>query len=92
MSKADEMFEKLGYELEDELDEYKKSSINILDPKREYMKLLEFKPSLYKKYNLRINTKYSDVMPSIFWSALSRGFKTIEFKDLNKAILYEMEE
>lgn len=69
-----------------------KSDVNVLDPKREYMKLLELNPQLYKKYNLRINTKYSEVMPSIFWSALSRGFKTIEFKDLNKDILYEMEE
>lgn len=69
-----------------------KADINVLELKREYMKLLELEPQLYKKYNLRINNKYSNVMTSIFWSALSRGFKTIEFKDLNKNILYEMEE
>lgn len=68
-----------------------KSEANVLDPKREYMKLLELNPQLYKKYNLRINTKHSEVMPSIFWCALSRGFKTIEFKELNENILYEME-
>lgn len=62
------------------------------DTKQKLAELLYLDYENYKKYSLIINNKYKSLMPAIFYTALSRGYKTIEFEDLEKEIVYKISE
>lgn len=46
----------------------------------------------YNKYHVIINEKYANTQPAIFYTALSRGYKSVEFKDMDEEILYKLKE
>lgn len=46
----------------------------------------------YNKYHLIINKKYSNSQPAIFYTALSRGYKSVTFEDMSENILYKLKE
>lgn len=46
----------------------------------------------YNKYHLIINKKYSNSQPAIFYTALSRGYKSVIFEDMSENILYKLKE
>lgn len=54
--------------------------------------LLYLKPHDYNKYHVIINKKYADSQPSIFYTALSRGYKSVTFEDMSEDILYKLKE
>ena len=60
------------------------------DTKQKLAELLYLDYENYKQYSLIINNKYKSLMPAIFYTALSRGYKTIEFEDLKEEIVYKI--
>lgn len=65
-------------------------SIEKIDPVKAFEELLNLKdPS---DYALKINTKYSSVMPHVFWAAISRYYWPLSFVDLDEGIYFELEE
>jgi hypothetical protein len=60
------------------------------DPKESFEMLLNCKEP--GKYALRVNTKYSSIMPHAFWAVVSRGYWPLSFVDLPEDIFYEIVE
>lgn len=67
-------------------------NIEMKDPSDELNKLLFLDCKDYNKYHLIVNKKYSNYKPAIFYSALSRGYKTVTFEDLDDSIIYQLKE
>lgn len=68
------------------------AEINKKNPKEALAELLYISPSNYNKYSVTINKKYSGCQPAIFYTALSRGYKKINFAEMSKDIIYQLKE
>lgn len=61
-------------------------------PKDTLAELLYLSPNDYNRYNVTINKKYSSCQPAIFYTALTRGYKKVNFADMSEDIVYQLEE
>ena len=66
--------------------------INKENPKEALAELLYIGPSDYNRYSVTINKKYSSCQPAIFYTALSRGYRKVNFAEMSKDIIYQLEE
>lgn len=66
------------------------SYIKKVDPRKSFEELLNCKEP--GKYALKVNLKYSSIMPHAFWCAVSRGYWPLCFIDLPNDIYYQLEE
>lgn len=62
------------------------------NPKDELARLLYLDEKDYKRLAVTINSKYANCQPAIFYTALSRGYRRVQFADLNDDVLYQLEE
>lgn len=67
-------------------------NIEMKDPAEELNKLLLLDFKNYYKYHLIVNKKCSNCKSAIFYSVLSRGYKTITFEDLDDSVIYQLKE
>ena len=66
------------------------SYIEMVNHKKSFEELLSCKEP--GRYALKVNLKYSSIMPHAFWCAISRCYWPLCFVDLHKDIIYELEE
>lgn len=66
------------------------SDVNEIDPRKAFKELLDCKEA--ERYTLKINSKYSLLMPHIFWCVVSRSYRSLDFVDLSQDIFYIMQE
>jgi len=66
------------------------SRIEKINPEKSFMGLLKCEEP--GKYGLRVNLKYSSIMPHAFWCAVSRSYWPLCFVDLPEDIYYQLEE
>ena len=65
-------------------------TINKKDPKEQLSQLIYLDYENYGRYDLTINNLYKNLMPAIYYTALTRGYHSVQFKDLKEDIVFEL--
>ena len=65
-------------------------AVNNKDPKEQLSQLLYLDCENYGRYDLIVNNLYKNLMPAIYYTALTRGYHSVQFKDLQEDVVFQL--